>query len=415
MPVFRFSRLDFFLTCLGLISLLLDVALDAWAVVEFFKQQEWVRLGLLVFFLLGSSLLVQAYSWLWYKYEDFERQTRVERAAGRTTLKALHVLQLGTYIRHMGVVEVAVQNFCFSRGRGMDPGDVAVYLSHDVAMLRIVETFSESVPQLVLMVTTNIQRGHLDAVTVLKSVGSALAVSFCVTSYHRSLRHFLKDKRKQNKASSVVYFLWNLLLIAPRVAALSLFASVLPCFVIPHFLCSWALLVFCAWRAKTSFMDEACGERLYRATVGLIWYFSWFNVSEGRTLWRTLLYHVFILSDIALLCGLWFWKSNPDIRNFNYEHLIAFFCIVFVYVLGLLLKTFYYHCFHPNVTKDELKTEEPFMELQAEEVCIGSVRDVRTKDFADETDMVEFRSAPAPPASIKVNKRMMKLANNFYS
>ncbi|KAJ0055299.1 hypothetical protein NL108_014217, partial [Boleophthalmus pectinirostris] len=67
---------------------------------------------------------------------------------------------------HMGVMETAICKYLRLKGvktSGLDPGDAAVCLSHDVAMLRIVEAFSESLPQLVLMVTTHIQRGQLHA------------------------------------------------------------------------------------------------------------------------------------------------------------------------------------------------------------------------------------------------------------
>ena len=91
-----------------------------------------------------------------------------------------------------------------------------------------------------------------------------------VVDYHRSLCSFLPDKAKQGWGSSMVYFLWNLLLIAPRVAAIALFASVLPSYIAAHFLLLWPVFVLWAWRQDTYFMDSAAGEWLYRATIGLI-------------------------------------------------------------------------------------------------------------------------------------------------
>lgn len=43
--------------------------------------------------------------------------------------------------------------------------DKAVYLSHDLSMLRLIETFSEGAPQFVLMLTLILQQGQLDPVT----------------------------------------------------------------------------------------------------------------------------------------------------------------------------------------------------------------------------------------------------------
>lgn len=61
------------------------------------------------------------------------------------------------------MVETSVRSF-FAKQQGSH-GDYAVFLSHDLSMLRLIETFSESAPQLVLMLTIILQRGELNLVT----------------------------------------------------------------------------------------------------------------------------------------------------------------------------------------------------------------------------------------------------------
>lgn len=101
---FKLSPLDFLFTCLGLVFLVLDIVLDVCAVVSFYNEKAYAPLGFLLLFLVGSSLLVQAFSWLWYSYEDFERDTKVEKCLSLSQLRLLHVLQLGIYIRLYGFV-----------------------------------------------------------------------------------------------------------------------------------------------------------------------------------------------------------------------------------------------------------------------------------------------------------------------
>uniref|UniRef100_A0A4W6EG28 XK-related protein n=1 Tax=Lates calcarifer TaxID=8187 RepID=A0A4W6EG28_LATCA len=345
MAVFKYNRVDFFFTCLGLIFLLLDIGLDIFAAVSFYQEKEYVSLGFLLLFLLGSSVLVQTYSWLWYSYENFKRDTKVESCLSKGQLRLLHYLQLGIYFR-----------LCLcaaSSQRPPTPEGFAVYLSHDLAMLRIIETFSESTPQLVLMLT--IIDFLSSSSSVLKAIGSASAVAFSVTTYHRSLRSFLTEKQKQPVTSSLVYFSWNLFIIMSRLSALALFASVLPCFIFAHFVCSWLVLFFCVWRSKTDFMDTPCGEWLFRATVALIWYFAWFNVTEGKTRNRTLLYHGYKLADISLLCGLWCWKMSTEELYFQIpqrEAIIVAVSVVALYIFGLFLKVIYYKFYHPNLYKE---------------------------------------------------------------
>ncbi|XP_019110035.1 XK-related protein 8 [Larimichthys crocea] len=430
MGVFKYSPVDFLFTCVGLVFLLLDIALDIWAAVSFFQEKAYVSLAVLMLFLVGSSVLVQAFSWLWYSYDDSDKLTKVEKCLSVGQLKLLHVLQLGIYIRHAGVVELSVCSI-FS-GLADISGDYAVYLNHDLSMLRLVETFSESSPQLVLMLTIILQRGELDPVTVLKAIGSASAIAFSVTTYHRSLRNFLPEKKQQPMTSSVVYFLWNLCLLSSRITALALFASVLPCFIFTHFICSWIVLFFFVWRSKTDFMDTPCGERLYRATVGLIWYFNWFNVVKGKTRFRTLLYHGYMLLDIVFLCSWWCWsKMTTQAPYFETVHyaIVTVVVVVGVYMLGLLLKMIYYKRYHPNHSKEELKGDAS----EKTRVGMGPTRKHEDK-HGDEPDGVAFRTmaldieadieadlvtdsnepSQPPPEVKRCNKRMRKLAENFY-
>lgn len=99
MSVFKYSWVDFLFTCLGLVFLLVDIGLDVFTVVSFYQEKAYVPLGILLLLLLGSSVLVQIYSLLFYSYDNFERQTRVENCLSKRLLKLLHVFQLGIYFR----------------------------------------------------------------------------------------------------------------------------------------------------------------------------------------------------------------------------------------------------------------------------------------------------------------------------
>lgn len=434
MGVLKFSCVDFVFTCVGLVFLLLDIVLDVLAAFSFYWEQAYVSLGVLLLFLMGSSVLVQAFSWLWYSHDGFERKIKVESCMSLRQLIVLHLFQLGIYFRHAGVVEASV---CGYFKHTDDLKNYAVYLSHDLNMLRLIEAFSESAPQLVLMLTIVLQRGELNPVTVLKAVASASAIAFSVTMYHRSLRSFLLDKEKQPLLSSVVYFFWNQLLIMSRLTALALFTSVLPCFIPTHFICSWMVLFFFAWRSKTDLMDSAVGEWLYRATVGLIWYFSWFNVVEGRTRYTTLLYHGYILVDMSILCSLWCWKIITEPPSYlEIQPLYAVITavgVVAVYIIGLLVKTIYYKCFHPNLGKEKLKgdvTEQsrtgPGPSTNKLHLCTVDGNQDKFLNGEMETDVTD-RMWPSPSEDIEralpplerstecYNKRMRKLAANFYS
>ena len=100
MGVFVYSPAVFLLTCLGLLFLVLDIVLDVFAVVSFYQEKAYVPLGILLLLLVGSSILVQAFSWLWYSYGGYEKVSTVDKCLTLSQLKLLHVLQLGIYFRY---------------------------------------------------------------------------------------------------------------------------------------------------------------------------------------------------------------------------------------------------------------------------------------------------------------------------
>lgn len=113
------------------------------------------------------------------------------------------------------------------------------------------------------------------------------------------------------------------------------------------------------------------------------------------------------------------------------EHaIIAASCVVVVYILGLCLKMIYYKWFHPNVTKEELKEGEDQSKLK---IGLGPMRksgyieEVQSnalpqpdEDLTDGPYLRGFiedtnRTGYSEPPVKRCNKRMRKLAENFYS
>uniref|UniRef100_A0A3P9A993 XK-related protein n=1 Tax=Esox lucius TaxID=8010 RepID=A0A3P9A993_ESOLU len=371
---------SFFCDLFCLVFFLLDAVLDVYTVVSLYQEEAYVFMGFLVFILLGSSLLVNGFSWLWYVHDKDEREIKTEGLVQNLrTLKILHLFQMGLFYSSIRAL------WCGKRCAGHQP------LKHDLSILCFFDAFSESAPQLVLM-----------------AVASASAIAVSVTMYHRSLRSFLPDKTNQGWRSSVVYFLWNLLLIASRVAAVALIASVFPCYIAAHFLCSWMVQFVIAWRHKTKFMDSTGGECLYQATVGLIWYFIWFNVVEGHSRLERKLYHVLMGLDISILCGIWVWQMirNPPYFDLPIEPYVILVVVMFLYIVGVVLMLIYYRFYHPNLP------QKTFTSVGPEGTLTG------TTSENDVTPGTGFRYAVADDNPLenvmRVNKRMKNLADNFY-
>ncbi|XP_039536458.1 XK-related protein 8-like isoform X2 [Pimephales promelas] len=416
---FKYSLLEYLFTLLGLFFFLADIALDIRTVVNFYQDGAYVYMTVMIVLLLGSSVLLQVFSWLWYsdfletkletKVEETKLQleTKVEEFANRNKLiKPLHFFQLGVYLRYAGVVEVS-SILCFKKPNRFTEG-VAVLMNQDLQMLRFFEAFSKSAPKLILTMCKMLQSGEPELITGLNSFSSAVSIAFTVALYHRSMRSYLQEKHKISWISTGVYFLWNLLLIIPRVTALALFCSVLPCYIIAHFLSLWMLLVLGVWSQKTDHMERPGWEWLFRATIGLIWYFSWFNVSTGSMKRKTVLYNAVMGLDTMILLGFWCWKvfeftgcwssSNPY---------VVIPPLLGLHVAGILVEIIYYKWFHPNC--DEQKISKPSKHQKN--------RHHRKYYRMNAMQPVSENRAPAQPEPEPVTgglKRGMNMAANFY-
>ncbi|KFZ46113.1 XK-related protein 8, partial [Antrostomus carolinensis] len=213
-----------------------------------------------------------------------------------------------------------------------------------------------------------------------------LCVSWSLLDYHQSLRSFLKDKYELSLGSSIIYFLWNLFLICPRILTVALFALLWPYGVAVHFPLVWLAMFLWVSLQGTDFMESPGPEQLYRAMVAVILYFSWFNVAQGRTLYRSIIYHSFILVDSTLLALSWLWCRSPSDEH---SYLIPVVSAALpCYLLGLALRVTYYKWLHPNARAQQ--------EGGCDEV-----------DANGTSNGLEFLSHSVPDL---VNRRMQRLA-----
>lgn len=184
---------------------------------------------------------------------------------------------------------------------------------------------------------------------------SFVGISWALLDYHRALRTCLPSKPVLGLGSSVIYFLWNLLLLWPRVLAVALFSALFPRYVALHYLGLWLVLLFWVWFQGTDFMPDAHSEWLYRATVATILYFSWFNVAEGHTRGRATIHLVFLLSDSILMVVTWATHSAWLPGGVPLQMLLPAGGISFL--LGLVLRLVYYRWLHPSYPWDPAQVD----------------------------------------------------------
>lgn len=459
--------LSLLINVLRCILFFLDIVLDITVAVKFYKEEAYVSLGILVCVLIGSAVVTNIYSWLWYKYDEFDMMTNLDRIF-RSRIWVLHVLLAGVSFRIGALLAASTENMKY---KSRQLKSIITYRKHDLRILKIFDSFLESAPQIVLMLTIALQGEGwiLNVYTALKTLLSLLSITFAEAKYYHSIISFLPEDAEPglvreicgyhcwNARRLVLYFFWKLILLSCRLVALALFASVEPCFIFAHFLCSWLVLFFCTAYMETSFMGCDGGRWLFRGTLGLIWYFSWFSGVEaedprgdwvkGKTFRRMLCYHVYKLVDVSFLCGMWYWKMSSDPPHYEISCLNVAITAVSVpafYLAGVVLKGYYFFEIHPskrrngqngeNTEQQETGSldqtdggEEPWMRVrQQEQSCAQTFKNLLFYVFYAFYCLIKLpcldcrenlgleKSDNSQYESSKRNERMKKLAHSFY-
>uniref|UniRef100_A0A8C2N6Q4 XK-related protein n=1 Tax=Capra hircus TaxID=9925 RepID=A0A8C2N6Q4_CAPHI len=315
---------DLVLGILGTLAFLIDLGADLWAASQYVLSGRYLWAALVLALLGLASVALQLFSWIWLRSDV--SSPLAPKPPGRH-LALLHLLQLGYLYR---CVQGLQQGLLVWRQEVPSEFDVAYadFLSLDISMLRLFETFLETTPQLTLVLAIILQSGsaeyyQCEVLSVCSSSSPLLGVG-----------------------ASVIYFLWNLLLLWPRVLVVALFSALFPRYVALHFLGLWLVFLFWVWLQGTDFMPGPHSEWLYRATVATILYFSWFNVAEGHTRGRATIHLVFLLNDSLLLVVAWATQSAwlPSGRLLQSLLPAAGVC----FLLGLALRLAYYCWLHPS-------------------------------------------------------------------
>uniref|UniRef100_H0XDL3 XK-related protein n=2 Tax=Otolemur garnettii TaxID=30611 RepID=H0XDL3_OTOGA len=333
---------DLVLGVLGTAAFLLDLGADLWAACQYALSGSYLWAALVLALLGLASVALQLFSWIWLRADPVGLHR--PRPSGRC-LALLHLLQLGYLYRCMQGLQ---QGLLVWRQEAPSEFDLAYadFLSLDISMLRLFETFLETTPQLTLVLAIVLQSGRAEYYQWVGICTSFAGISWALLDYHRALRTCLPSKPRLGLGSSVIFFLWNLLLLWPRVLAVALFSALFPHYVALHFLGLWLVLLLWVWLQGTDFMPDPVSEWLYRATVATILYFSWFNVAEGRTRGRATIHLAFLLSDSILLVATGMTHSTWLPRRAALKIWLPVGGICFL--LGLALRLIYYGWLHPS-------------------------------------------------------------------
>ncbi|KAL2097580.1 hypothetical protein ACEWY4_006787 [Coilia grayii] len=221
-----------------------------------------------------------------------------------------------------------------------------VYEYADVSMLHLLATFLESAPQLVLQLCIIIQTHKLQALQGMTAAASLVSLAWALASYQKALRDSRDDKKPISYLAVIIQFCWHFFTIAARVVTFALFASVFQLYFGIFIVLHWCIMTFWIVHCETEFCITKWEEIVFDMVVGIIYIFSWFNVKEGRTRCRLLIYYLVILLENTALSTLWYLYRLPASTD---TFAVPALCVIFSsFLTGVVFMLMYYAFFHPN-------------------------------------------------------------------
>ena len=179
------------------------------------------------------------------------------------------------------------------------------------------------------------------AVTAIVSLSS---LAWSLEAYHKALRDSCSQKNKINYFGVAVRITWRAFTITSRVIALALFASQFHWKVFTVVGGHWLLMTLWLIWQDTDFCTTRVEEVLFDCVMGAIHVFCFFNLKEGRTRYRALIFYSLMFVENTVLLLMWY-------LNGGRETMYAIPAASFVwggFFIGIFFMLMYYRFLHPN-------------------------------------------------------------------
>ncbi|XP_041046155.1 XK-related protein 9 [Carcharodon carcharias] len=356
----KFTKCDLLLNLAGFVLYSADIATDLWVAAVYLFEGHFIWCVLVLTVTLVSAVILQSFSWTWYKDDEERQQDHSETEGshnqvckcGCSWLLVIHIFQMGIPMRFIKALMLGYKAAIKQKDTHMD----AIYAATDLSMLRLFEAFLETAPQLVLQTFILLVSTDRDYVKYGSVIVSCMSISWATLDYYAALKKSLPAQQTVTCGFPyVMYFFYKLLTLGSRILSITLL-TMLSVAAAAYLFVLWLIMFICVTRQKTIFCKSRCQEIVYRMVVGIILVFTFFNIKGQNTQAVMALYYIFRTFEttiILLLC----WLLKGSALDINY-YLSISITIGLSLVIGIVCLVLYYRCFHPHVYSEAATDED---------------------------------------------------------
>lgn len=351
----EYTKLRWICTIIGLMFYTFDIGTDLAVAVRYYIAGDYIWSGLTLMFMLLGYVGTQVFSYAWYR-DDMKNVLLNPNGDCRISgmskhgITGLHLVGMGVFTRYYHLLKKGYRavwsrpsdNNGEKRELQLDLFGVAT----DLSMLKLFETFLESVPQLMLQVYIILGHNHKSIIQYVSLVGSFCNITWSMVDYRRCLRRSLTYVNEMPSGlPTVIYLLYKLFTITSHILSFSLLL-VVSLYSAIALGCVWLLGTFWAYRLQTHFCTSKRLEYLYRAVTGVILTFTFFNVKGQGTRTSMIVYYVlYSLVNLSAPALLVLVRTGMEDAEFFWP---VTGLIVGGTLLGLLCLVLYYTYLHPR-------------------------------------------------------------------
>ncbi|KAM6900543.1 XK-related protein 9 [Xenentodon cancila] len=303
-------------------------------------------------FVLTGLLVTQIFSCVWF-LDDMETEEEQGNSSSKARYAAIHVFGMGVIIRYFHLLREGFKEVWMAKSP--KHGHYGLFcMAADLSMLKVFEVFLESVPQLLLQLYLLQENCEFSVMQCLSMAFSFFNVALAVVEYRCLLRKSLPKTNKMPPGlPTTIYLLYKLCTITSLVFSYSLLLRVTIC----NTLCFpllWLVTTIWVHSCQTDFCSSRALELFYRAVIGVILMFTFFNV-KGKDAKNAMSIYYIVYMVINIMAPIVFFYCT---LNTNIFFMIALGLIFAGSLLGLLCLALYYHYLHPRTQPDEVDGQQ---------------------------------------------------------
>lgn len=263
-------------------------------------------------------------------------------------------------------------------------------------MLRLLQAFLESAPQVVLQLYILVKRHPFewqnDWLIATTAGCSLLSMVWAILAYSKSLRDFRKQGYKISFPGLILQLLWRISMVTSRVVAIVLFASYFQKWLFVALGVHWLIMTTWLICQRTRFCTDEDGnehphrEKFFCAVIGFMYILCFFNTREGMTRKRVLLFYSIMLVENSLFISMWY-------PHKTFQGIMAFSALGIVWgglIFGVLCMVLYYRFYHPSLPVQGICLQKKTFDLEGQRIytwvccCCCNVKQSKEDTLAGE-------------------------------